>query len=108
MTLLFFDIGSSELLLILIVIVIFFGANKIPELARGLGKGIRQFKDATGSIQREIEKSIEEQPKEVRKSEGEKVKAVETPIVKAPENSVAQKTADGNPFPEDKEAPKDK
>ena len=60
MTLLFLDIGGGELVLILLVIVMFFGADKIPEMARGLGKGMRQFKDATGSIQREIEKSIQE------------------------------------------------
>ena len=41
------DIGGSELMLIMVVILIFFGANKIPELARGLGKGIREFKDAS-------------------------------------------------------------
>ena len=77
------EIGSSELLLIFLVIIIFFGANKIPELAKGLGKGIRQFKDATSGIQREIERSIEEKP-EVRKSEPLKVNE--------PEKSVAQKT----------------
>ena len=40
-------LGGQEILLILLVILIFFGAKKIPELARGLGKGIREFKDAT-------------------------------------------------------------
>lgn len=88
--LLFFDIGSSELLLIFLVIVIFFGANKIPELARGLGKGIRQFKDATGSIQREIESSMHEQP-EVKKKAPENVEAAEKPVlpkVEPPSNSI--------------------
>ena len=46
------DIGGSELMLIMVVILIFFGANKIPELARGLGKGIREFKDASTEIRR--------------------------------------------------------
>ena len=49
------DIGGSELMLIMVVILIFFGANKIPELARGLGKGIREFKDASTEIRREFE-----------------------------------------------------
>ena len=49
------DIGGSELILIMVVILIFFGANKIPELARGLGKGIREFKDASREIRSEIE-----------------------------------------------------
>lgn len=49
------DIGGSELILIMVVILVFFGANKIPELARGLGKGIREFKDASREIRSEIE-----------------------------------------------------
>ncbi len=87
--LLFLDIGSGELVLILLVIVIFFGANKIPELARGLGKGIRQFKDATGSIQREIEKSVNEIP-EQKKPENTQAPKPETTKVEPPANSVAQ------------------
>lgn len=51
------DIGGSEVMLIMVVILIFFGANKIPELARGLGKGIREFKDASTEIRREFEQS---------------------------------------------------
>ncbi|MBX0291359.1 twin-arginine translocase TatA/TatE family subunit [Hymenobacter sp. HSC-4F20] len=49
------DLGGGELMLIMVVILIFFGANKIPELARGLGKGIREFKDASREIRSEIE-----------------------------------------------------
>ncbi len=48
-------LGGWEILLIMLVILIFFGAKKIPELARGLGKGIREFKDATTEIKDEIE-----------------------------------------------------
>ena len=56
-------LGGQEILLILLVILIFFGAKKIPELARGLGKGIREFKDATKEIKNDIEDSakIEEE-----------------------------------------------
>jgi sec-independent protein translocase protein TatA len=39
--------GMTELLIILVIAVIIFGANRLPELGRGLGKGIRNFKDAT-------------------------------------------------------------
>jgi sec-independent protein translocase protein TatA len=41
------SLGFPELLIILCILVVIFGANKLPELARGLGKGIRNFKDAT-------------------------------------------------------------
>jgi sec-independent protein translocase protein TatA len=39
--------GLPELLIILFIVVLIFGANRLPELARGLGKGVRSFKDAT-------------------------------------------------------------
>jgi sec-independent protein translocase protein TatA len=41
-----FGLGGPEMLLIMAVILVFFGGSKIPELAKGLGKGIREFKDA--------------------------------------------------------------
>ncbi|MDW3647888.1 MAG: twin-arginine translocase TatA/TatE family subunit [Bacteroidia bacterium] len=47
--------GGPEMLLILFAILLLFGAKKIPELARGLGKGIREFKDASKEIKREID-----------------------------------------------------
>lgn len=56
------DIGGSELILIMVVILIFFGANKIPELARGLGKGIREFKDASSEIRNEFERAGQPHP----------------------------------------------
>ena len=48
-------LGGPEVILIVLVVIIFFGAKKIPELARGLGKGIREFKDATKEIKDEID-----------------------------------------------------
>lgn len=55
--LLFFNIGTPELFVIILVIIMFFGSKKIPELARGLGKGIREVKNATSDIQEEIRKT---------------------------------------------------
>ncbi|MEQ8325250.1 MAG: twin-arginine translocase TatA/TatE family subunit [Vicingaceae bacterium] len=72
--LLFFNIGAPELFMIVLVVIIFFGSKKIPELMRGLGKGIREFKDATGEIQQEIRKSskvIEDEIKDKKPSSGE-------------------------------------
>ena len=51
-------IGTSEIILIVVLVLIFFGARKIPELARGLGKGIREFKDATKEIQDDITRDV--------------------------------------------------
>lgn len=52
-----FGLGSTEMVLILVVILFFFGAKKLPELARGLGKGIREFKDASREVKENIEKA---------------------------------------------------
>ena len=50
----FFNLGPWEILLILIVILILFGARRLPELARGLGQGINEFRDAVDSSKKEI------------------------------------------------------
>lgn len=49
--------GGWEWVIIILVVLIFFGAKKIPELARGLGRGIREFKDATKEIKKDIDDS---------------------------------------------------
>ena len=49
-----FNFGTGELLIIFLVILLLFGAKKLPELARGLGKGINEFKDAVDSSKKEI------------------------------------------------------
>lgn len=54
----FGNLGGGEILLILVFILIFFGPKKIPEIAQGLGKGIREFKKATREIQEEVEKGV--------------------------------------------------
>ncbi len=48
------NLGAPELILILLVIVVFFGAKKIPEIAQGFGKGIREFRKASKDIQQDI------------------------------------------------------
>ncbi len=55
--------GPGEMMVIALVFIVFFGAKKIPEIARGMGKGIREFKDATKEIKKEIEDSPEDDQK---------------------------------------------
>lgn len=54
-------ISGGEIFFILFIVVMVFGADKIPGIAKGLGKGMRQLKDATDDIKREIHKSAEKQ-----------------------------------------------
>ena len=62
-TLLF--ISGSEVFIILVVVLVLFGAKKIPELAKGLGKGMREFKKATEDIKREINESSNDIKKDI-------------------------------------------
>jgi len=55
----FLFISGPEIFVILLIVVMVFGADKLPEIARGLGKGMRQVKDATNDIKREIKNSAE-------------------------------------------------
>jgi sec-independent protein translocase protein TatA len=55
--------NSGELMILLIIIVVLFGGKKIPELAKGLGKGIREFNDAKDGIKNEIESGLKEKDK---------------------------------------------
>ena len=55
----FLFISGPEIMFILFIVVMVFGADKIPEIAKGLGKGMRQLRDATNEIKHEIQKSAE-------------------------------------------------
>ncbi|MFN8416790.1 MAG: twin-arginine translocase TatA/TatE family subunit [Cytophagaceae bacterium] len=61
--LLFQSLGVPEIVLIVLLVVFLFGGKKIPELARGLGRGIREFKDASKEVKKEINDSLEEDKK---------------------------------------------
>lgn len=65
-----FGLGTGELIVIILAIIILFGSKKIPELAQGIGKGIREFKKAM----REVEEEIKEEPEKLsqKKEEAEK------------------------------------
>lgn len=56
----FFNLGFGEIFAIFVVVLLLFGADKIPEFARSLGKGIRYVKDATDSVKKDIASSVDE------------------------------------------------
>jgi sec-independent protein translocase protein TatA len=52
--------GGSEWLLVVLALLLFFGGKKIPELMRGVGRGIREFNDAKNNVKNEIEEGMKE------------------------------------------------
>jgi sec-independent protein translocase protein TatA len=54
------NLGATEIILIAFVVLLLFGGKKIPELMRGLGRGVREFKDAKDNVRKELEESIVE------------------------------------------------
>ncbi|HNE30353.1 MAG: twin-arginine translocase TatA/TatE family subunit [Saprospiraceae bacterium] len=57
------NLGTTELVLIFLVVLLLFGGNKIPELMRGLGKGIREFNNAKNAVEDEIRQGMREAEK---------------------------------------------
>jgi sec-independent protein translocase protein TatA len=57
-----FNLGGGEIILILALVLILFGAKKLPELAKGLGTGIKEFKKATREVTDEIHTAMDETP----------------------------------------------
>jgi TatA/E family protein of Tat protein translocase len=55
-------IGGPELLMIMFVILLLFGANRLPDLARGFGRAVREFKKATSGVEQEVRRAMEEPP----------------------------------------------
>ena len=58
-----FGLGGQELILILLIILLLFGAKKLPELARGLGKGMKEFKKAQNEIEEEFNSAADKKTK---------------------------------------------
>jgi len=56
-------LGTNEIIIILIIVLLMFGGKKIPELMRGLGRGVREFNDAKTNVKKEIEESANDATK---------------------------------------------
>jgi sec-independent protein translocase protein TatA len=59
-------LGTNEIIIILVIVLLLFGGKKIPELMRGLGKGVREFNDAKTNVKREIEDNTNDVKNSVR------------------------------------------
>ena len=73
-------LGGWEMVTILVVVLILFGAKKVPELAKGLGQGIREFKKASREVTDELQNAAEETPPQ-RKLPAESVNVQSTEVV---------------------------
>jgi sec-independent protein translocase protein TatA len=69
MSLLFLNLGGGEFFVIILIAVLMFGGKGIPTIAKTLGKGMRDFRDAANGIQREIERAAYEEPAETEEKE---------------------------------------
>ncbi|HET9824277.1 MAG TPA: twin-arginine translocase TatA/TatE family subunit [Chitinophagaceae bacterium] len=57
-------LGTQEIIIILVIVLLLFGGRKIPELMRGLGRGVREFNDAKNNVRQEIENNVNDIKKE--------------------------------------------
>ena len=91
-----FDISGGELLVVLLFILLFFGSKGIPDIARTMGRTMRQLRDATNEVQREIQKGATE-VKQGFDAQRRDLKLDQ--IMEPPEGAVVQKALSAQPTP---------
>ena len=67
--LMFFNLGTGEIIAIVLIILLLFGGRKIPELMRGLGKGVKSFKQGMNEVEEEIKKPFDDLDKKEKEKE---------------------------------------
>ena len=77
LNLLFLNLGGGEIFVILLVVLLFVGSKRIPDLAKGLGKGMREFKDAMSGIENEVRNASNETPPPAKPTTPEEQKKIE-------------------------------
>jgi sec-independent protein translocase protein TatA len=95
-----FNLGGGEIILILALVLILFGAKKLPELAKGLGTGIKEFKKATREVTDEIQNAPEDTAPPARRLPPQNTQSAVQSADSVSPNRAAQ-----NPQPEDRPAP---
>ncbi|MEO7080764.1 MAG: twin-arginine translocase TatA/TatE family subunit [Flavobacteriales bacterium] len=100
--LLFLDVSGGELIVVLLFVLLFFGSKGVPDVARTMGRTLRQLRDASADVQREIEKGASD----VRKGFEEQKKAfrIEPPEHAAPQKTAQQEDTLSSPEAEEPEA----
>jgi sec-independent protein translocase protein TatA len=98
------SIGGPELMLVFAVILIFFGGEKLPELARGMGKAIREFKKAASDVEHEFKRAMDEAPE---KPGQPFIKPAPSAVPQSPADIGAAPIAPGAPPPGRQDPPAD-
>ena len=93
-----FGIGGGEIVFILLVVLMLFGSDKVPEIARTLGKLMAQLKNATNDLKSEIQKGVDEITDDTSLSD------ISSEITKAKENFIGDSTSTVNKIKEDFES----
>jgi sec-independent protein translocase protein TatA len=100
-----FDVGGMEMLLILVVVLLLFGGKRMPELARGIGKSINEFKKATSGVEAQLKQAIEE-ARETATAAMQEVEKPLKPVAPPPPSSPAL-AEDSAPTPPTSPTPPD-
>ncbi len=83
------DIGGGEILLVFLVVLMLFGGEKMPELARSVGKALREIKKATSGVEEQIKQAMAEPPPKPRQAPAANLPAASLPPVYTPPPAVA-------------------
>jgi sec-independent protein translocase protein TatA len=92
-----FNLGGGEIILILALVLILFGAKKLPELAKGLGTGIKEFKKATREVTDEVSRSMDETPTPPKRLPTDAAATPAQPTPAEPAQTVPQSSSSPKP-----------
>jgi sec-independent protein translocase protein TatA len=95
------DVSGTEILIIMVIVLLLFGTKRLPELARGMGKSLREFKKATSGLEEELRRALETPPPAPRPPGKTASPPVPQKPAATPPAELPPPSADHSPPPED-------